>query len=158
MHLAFPTYLNKNGQCHESTIASEQLLKTIMLLSMQMKYKWIRSVIFYSGGLSSKRGTHLSLISLVSHVMWDWSERERESLWLPATKLFAAAQCHCHSLGILMCSFLSTSINVTLGRHACKWKSIQASKRGKGETLHICFRCTWTLERQNKSDIVFLFP
>lgn len=38
---------------------------------MQMKYKLIKSMIFYSGGLSSKRGTHLSLISLVSHVMWD---------------------------------------------------------------------------------------
>lgn len=38
---------------------------------MQMKYELIRSVIFYSGGLSREQGTHLSLISLVSHVMWD---------------------------------------------------------------------------------------
>lgn len=121
-----------------------------MLFSMQMKYKLIRSVIFYSEGLSSKRGTHLSLISLVSHVMWDWSERE--PLWLPATQLFAAAQCHCHSTAVLMCSFLSTSINVTLGRHARKWKAEQGSKIGKRETLHLCFRCTWTLERQYKSD------
>ncbi len=145
--------VNESG----STIDAEQHLKTIMLFSKQMKYKLIRSVIFYSGGLSSKRGTHLSLISLVSHVMWDWSEREREPLWLLATQLFAAAQCHCHSPAILMCSFLSTSINVILGRHARKWKGVQASKIGKRETLHLCFRCTWTLERQNKSDIFFYF-
>lgn len=91
---------------------------------LQTKYELIRSVIFYSGALSAKRGTHLSLISPVSHVMWDLSEREREPLWLPATQLFAAVQCHCHSLAVLMCSFLSTSITITLGRRACKWKSV----------------------------------
>lgn len=132
--------------------------KTIMLFPMQMKYKLIRSMIFYSVGLSSKRGTHLSLISLVSHVMWDWSEREREPLWLLATQLFVAAQCHCHSPAVLMCSFLSTSINVSLGRHACKWIGVQALKIGKREMLHLCFRCTWTHERPNKSDIFFLSP
>lgn len=97
-----------------------------------MIYELIRSVIFYSGGFGSERGTHLSLISLVSHVMWDWSERE--PLWLPATQLFAAAQCHCHSPAVLMCSFLSTSINVTFGRRARKWRAVQSSEiRGKGK-------------------------
>lgn len=111
---------------HQQWIPSESL-KT-MHFSMQMKYKLITSMIFYSEGLHSKQGTHLSLISLVSHVMWDWSERGRESLWLPATQLFAAAQCHCHSPAILMCSFLSTSINVTLGRHTRKWKAESCPK------------------------------
>ena len=117
------------NNCIEVTF--EKPLKTTMLFSKEMKYKWIRSVILYSGALDSKLVTHLSLISLVSHVMWDCSEKEIEPLWLPATQLFAAAQCYCHSPAILMCLFLSTSINVTLDRHTCKWKSVQASKIGK---------------------------
>lgn len=48
-----------------------------------------------------------------------------------ATQLFVAAQCHCHSPAILMCSFLSTSINVSPGRHARKWIGVQAFKTGR---------------------------
>ena len=136
----------------------ERDLKTIMEPSMQMKYKLIRSVIFYSVGLSNKRGTHLSLISLVSHVMWDWSEREREPLWLPAAQLFVAAQCHCHSPAILMCSFLSASINVSLGRHTCKWIGVQACKIGKRGNASFMFQVymdTWKAKQEWK--IFFIF-
>lgn len=127
----------------------EYHLKQWCFFSMQMNYKLVRSVIFYSRGLS-KRSTHLSLISVVRHVMCDWNKREREPLPACCTRLFAAAQCHCHSPAVLMCLLLSTPINVTLGRHAANGR---AFKIGKRETLHLCFRRTWTPKRQNKSDI-----
>lgn len=111
------------------TILCSCITSSDMLSFMQMKYELIRGVIFYSGGFTTKQGTHLSLVSLVSHVIWDWSER------LPATHLCADAWCHCHSPTIVMCVSLSTSINITLGRHACKWKSLQDSKRGKGKSF-----------------------
>lgn len=135
----------------------EPHLETIMLSFMQMKYKLVRSVIFYSEALSREQGTHLSLISVVSHVIWDWSERERKPLWLPATQPFVAAQCHCHSQTVLMCSFLSTSINISPARHGCKWIGVQPFKIEQGEMLHLCFRCTWTLGGLNKTDIYFSY-
>lgn len=120
-----------------------------------MKYKWIRSVIFYSEGLGSERGTHLSLISLVSHVMWDWSERERKPLWLPppssvlllsVTATHKPFWCVRSSPPPLMSVLVDTVANGYANR----------PKKERGGVLHLCFRCTWTLDGLNKSDVIFL--
>ena len=102
-----------------------EMINNAAFIDKARKSKLVRSVIFYSGVPSWPRSRHPSALHLPLHATHvrseDERERETDSQRERDTETLLCVYAT-HSPAALMCFFFSSSINVTHGRQACKWR------------------------------------